>query len=185
MTKKRIVITGAPGTGKTSIIIKLEESKFFCFHEVIRTMTQEAKKNDGASPIVSNPIVSVSDPYEFNTKILNARVQQFKDAIHTNSDILFYDRGIPDVLAYMNYFNQPYEDHFISVCKKHRYDHIFLLPPWEEIYVSDGERYESFEQAKEIHLHLLETYTQLGYNCTIVPFGTVEERNGFILNTIV
>ncbi len=185
MTKKRIVITGAPGTGKTSIIIKLEESNFYCFHEVIRTMTQEAKKNNGSNTIVSNPIVSVSDPYEFNTKILNARVQQFKDATSKNNEVLFYDRGIPDVLAYMDYFDQHYEDHFVGECKRHVYDHIFILPPWKEIYVSDEERYESFEQAEEIHHHLLNTYTKLGYHCIEVPFGSVAERNNFILKHIL
>ncbi|MBL0683245.1 AAA family ATPase [Aquimarina mytili] len=185
MTKKRIVITGAPGTGKTSVIIKLEESKFYCFHEVIRTMTQEAKKNNGSNTMVSNPIVSVSDPYEFNTKILNARIQQFKDGLSKDNEVLFYDRGIPDVLAYMDYFEQQYENHFINECKKHVYDHVFILPPWKEIYVSDEERFESFEQAEEIHHHLLNTYTKLGYNCIEVPFGTVTERNTFILKNIL
>ncbi len=184
MTKKRIVITGAPGTGKTSVIIKLEDANFFCFHEIIRSMTQEAKKNDATNPIVSNPIVSVSDPYAFNTLILNGRLQQYKDALAIDKDVIFYDRGIPDVLAYMTYFKQPYEQHFFTTCKDNTYDHIFLLPPWKEIYVSDEERFESFEQAQEIHHHLLETYSQLGYNCIEVPFGTVENRINFILNNI-
>ena len=184
MIKKRIVITGAPGTGKTSIILKLEASHFFCFHEVIRAMTQEAKLTNGSDSIVSNPIVSVSHPYQFNTTILNARIKQFVDADDKEDKVLFYDRGIPDVLAYMDYFGQSYEDHFINESKKYVYDHIFILPPWKEIYVTDEERFESFEQAQDIHHHLVNTYTKLGYNCIEVPFGTVEERNNFILNTI-
>ncbi len=184
MTKKRIVITGAPGTGKTSVIVKLEASNYFCFHEVIRSMTQEAKENDESATFASNPIVSVSDPYEFNTQILNGRIEQFTDAVTKSDPILFYDRGIPDVLAYMDYFNQTYGDDFINQCKDHRYNHVFLLPPWEEIYVSDNERFESFEQAKDIHHHLLETYTRFGYMCTEVPFGSINERHDFILKNI-
>jgi broad-specificity NMP kinase len=38
---KRIVITGGPGTGKTSVIAKLEDSNFYCYHEVIRSMTKD------------------------------------------------------------------------------------------------------------------------------------------------
>jgi len=184
LTKKRIVITGAPGTGKTSIILKLESANFFCFHEVIRTMTQEAKKNNGNTNIVSNPIVSVEDPYTFNTSILNARIQQHRDASLKKDSILFYDRGIPDVLAYMDYFKQSYTEQFIKECRDHIYDHVFILPPWEKIYVRDEERYESFEQAQEIHHHLVATYNKLGYNCIEVPFGSVAERNNFILKTV-
>ncbi len=184
MVKKRIVITGGPGTGKTSVIVSLEKANYFCFHEVIRTMTQEAKNKDSATTIISNPIVSVSDPYEFNTQILNSRIKQFTDAMSKNQDILFYDRGIPDVLAYMSYFDQSYGNDFIDACKNNMYDSVFLLPPWQEIYTSDDERYESFEQAKEIHNHLLDTYSTLGYDCIEVPFGTVKERYNFILKNI-
>ncbi len=184
MTKKRIVITGAPGTGKTSVIHKLEDAKFFCFHEIIRSMTQEALKSNNSKAIVSNPIISVSDPYQFNTQILNGRIDQFRDAISQKENLTFYDRGIPDVLAYMNYFEQSYSDDFINACKKHKYDQVFLLPPWKDIYICDNERYESFEQAKEIHYHLSDIYTQLGYDYFEVPFGTVQERYDFILKNI-
>jgi predicted ATPase len=34
-----------------------------------------------------------------------------------------------------------------SACREHTYSKIFILPPWEEIYISDHERYENFEQA--------------------------------------
>ncbi|MBP2832073.1 ATP-binding protein [Aquimarina sp. U1-2] len=184
MTQKRIVITGAPGTGKTSIVVQLEKLNFFCFHEVIRQMTQEAQNNNEALQMVSNPIVSVADPYQFNTTILEARVQQFKDASFYKKDIIFYDRGIPDVIAYMDYFEQSYESSFTNSCKRYRYDYIFILPPWKEIYKADEERFESFEQAQEIHHHLYDTYTQLGYHCIEVPFGHVEERSNFILQTV-
>ncbi|WP_082422556.1 AAA family ATPase [Aquimarina longa] len=184
MINKRIVITGGPGTGKTSVINKIEEANFFCFHEIIRSMTQEAQKSNDCTPIVSNPIISVSDPYQFNTQILNGRINQFKEAAFKRKEITFYDRGIPDVLAYMNYFNQSYDNQFITACKDHTYDQVFLLPPWEDIYVSDDERYESFEQAKEIHHHLLEIYTEFEYKCIEVPFGTIKERYDFIFKNI-
>lgn len=185
LTKKRIVITGGPGTGKTSVILKLEEANFFCFHEVIRAMTKEAKENDNSTTFASNPIVSVSDPYKFNIQILNSRIQQFIDAASKKDDILFYDRGIPDVLAYMDYFNQSYNEDFVNSCKHHMYDCVFLLPPWKEIYISDNERYESYEQAQEIHHHLKDVYNRLGYDCIEVPFGSIKERLDFILKNSI
>ncbi len=184
MNTKRIVITGGPGTGKTSVIEKLEEAGHYCFHEIIRSMTLEAKKNGKSEEFVSNPIISVSDPIAFNKMLLEGRVKHFKEADDLKEEQVFYDRGIPDVLAYMDYFKQSYTKDFIEVCRAHTYDLIFILPPWEAIYISDNERMESYTEAKEIHTQLEQTYHSMGYKPITVPKGTVEERLTFILNHI-
>ena len=74
-----------------------------------------------------------------------------------------FDRGIPDVLAYMDFFNQEYGEEFITACQDNRYNIIFIAPPWEEIYVSDNERLETYKEAQEIHHALMGTYTRFGY----------------------
>ena len=61
---------------------------------------------------------------------------------------------------------------------------VFLLPPWEEIYTSDAERYESFEEATKIHAYLVDTYTKYGYDLHEVPKTSVAERFQFIINHI-
>ncbi len=182
--QQRIVITGAPGTGKTSIINKLEASSFFCFHEVIRDFTLEAKEDSSNDTFDSNPLAFVKDPFEFNTKILNGRINQYIQSLENNDPTIFFDRGIPDVLAYMNFFNQKYTSEFMKACQEYIYDKVFLLPPWKDIYISDNERFESFEEAKQIHYHLEKTYRDNGYKIELVPFGSVEERVDFILNSI-
>jgi len=184
LNPKRIVITGGPGTGKTSIVQKLEASGFFCFHEIIRSMTLEAKKEGNPEHFISNPLAFVSDPMLFNQKILRGRVQQFNRASEMSQSMVFFDRGIPDVLAYMNYFDQKYEAYFEKTCLDHQYDEVLLLPPWEDIYVSDNERLESFEEASDIHEHLKEVYQSFGYNPISIPKGTVKERTSYILKKL-
>ncbi|MBW1296558.1 AAA family ATPase [Aquimarina litoralis] len=185
MAKNKIVITGGPSTGKTSIINQLNEDGFFCFPEFIRSITQEAKQGDDAMEITSNPIVSVADPHNFNLQLLKGRIDQYQDPSADDKKFSFYDRGIPDVLAYMDLFDQTYDETFTEACKTYRYDKIFLLPPWKDIYISDDERYESFDESQQVYQHLLATYSRFGYNCIEVPFGNVKERSTFILQHVI
>ncbi len=58
---------------------------------------------------------------------------------------------------------------------------LFILPPWKQIYTEDNERYESYEQAVEIHDELARSYAFHGYEAVEVPQGTIAERTTFIL----
>ncbi|NNL08895.1 MAG: ATP-binding protein [Croceitalea sp.] len=180
----KIAITGAPGTGKTAIINELEHHGHYCFHEIIRSMTAKAKNGIANTEAVSNPLMFVDDPYAFNLQLLNSRAADYSAAAQMHGPLYFFDRGLPDVIAYMDYFNQSCGHEFITTCQKHRYDAIFILPPWKEIYVSDNERLESFEQAEALHGHLMQAYNKFNYNPIEVPKSTVEDRITFILNKI-
>jgi predicted ATPase len=50
----------------------------------------------------------------------------------------------------MHYIGDSYPASFDVICREHVYSKIFILPPWEEIHVSDEARYENYEQAKLI-----------------------------------
>jgi len=180
----RIVITGGPATGKTSIITALEHSGYFCFEEIIRKMTKRVKAQEKSTVFASNPIVSVANPLNFNSQILEARIQQFKEAPENCTKSVFYDRGIPDVIAYMDFFSQQYNLKFENACKKYRYDLVFILPPWEAIFTLDSERFENFEEATGIYHSLEKVYRLFGYQPIPVSFGSIEERVRFILEHI-
>lgn len=177
MNKEIVVIIGGPGTGKTTIIEGLLAKGFCCYPEISREVTLEAKKQGIEQLFLENPLL-------FSELLLEGRKKQFHKAQKEPHNIVFLDRGIPDVLAYMHYIGDSYPAFFDQACRDHIYTKIFLLPPWEEIYISDNERYENFEQAKLIYNHLTETYQKYGYHLIEVPKGTVEERISFILNQI-
>ena len=101
-----------------------------------------------------------------------------------NGKSIFFDRGIPDVVAYMDFFQQTYESVFTEACETLRYDQIFLMPPWKEIHISDNERYESFEESVSIYACLKQAYENYSYDVTIVPKASITERTRFILNHI-
>lgn len=177
MDKEIVVIIGGPGTGKTTIIDSLLAKGYCCYPEISREVTLEAKKQGIEQLFLENPLL-------FSELLLEGRKKQFYNAQKEPHDIVFLDRGIPDVLAYMHYIGDSYPSFFDQACREHIYTKIFLLPPWEEIYESDNERYENFEQAKLIYDHLTETYQKYGYHLIEVPKGTVEERISFILNQL-
>lgn len=177
MSTKKIVITGGPGTGKTSIISNLQKKGYTCFEEISRQVTLEAREQGIEQLFLTNPLL-------FSQKLLEGRTQQFLNADKEQSDFVFLDRGLPDVLAYMNYIGDKYPEEFTETCKKYSYDCVFTLAPWQEIFVSDSERYESFEEAVQIHHHLLQTYQQFNYKLIDVPFDSIEKRTDFILETL-
>jgi predicted ATPase len=85
----------------------------------------------------------------------------------------------------MNYIGVDYPDVYKEKSLKYRYTTIFMTPPWQEIYQSDKERYESYEQSLAIHNHLTKAYNELEYSILNVPIGSIKERVQFILNSVI
>lgn len=177
MDKKLVLLIGGPGSGKTTIIEELSKKGYICYPEVSRQVTLEAQKRGIDQLFLKEPLL-------FSEMLLEGRVKQFKDALNETENLVFLDRGIPDVLAYMHYIGDAYPAAFEDACKNHIYTKVFILPPWEEIYLSDNERYESYEQARLIHNHLVETYQKYGYNLIDVPKANIENRIDFIMNNL-
>ena len=175
--KQILLIIGGPGTGKTTLIDGLLRKGFCCYPEISREVTLEAKKQGIDQLFLTNPLL-------FSEMLLQGRITQFKNACAEPHDVVFLDRGIPDILAYMHYIGDTYPKNFDLACREHQYSKIFVLPPWEEIYESDSERYENFEQAKEIHIELVNTYQKYGYELISVPKDTVNNRINFIFSKL-
>ena len=177
MHKKIVAILGGPGTGKSTLIDELKKKGYCCYPEISRQVTIDAQKN-GIDQLF------LSDPFLFSKLLLEGRIKQFEDAQKEPHDIVFLDRGIPDVLAYIDYIGDHYPAEFEQHCMINKYTTAFILPPWQEIYLTDNERYETFEQAIEIQKHLVATYKKYDYELIEVPKDTVENRINFILNHI-
>ncbi len=175
--QKKIVITGGPGTGKSTVINELLKLNYTCMPEISREITLEAQKNGIVQMFLKKPLL-------FSQLLLEGRVQQYKVATQKKAPIVFFDRGIPDVHGYMNYLGVDYPKQYKEMSMQHEYTQVFMMPPWQNIYISDNERYESFEQSLAIYNHLENTYKDLNYNVIEVPIGSVNERVKFILKTL-
>ncbi|MGB5944194.1 MAG: ATP-binding protein [Leeuwenhoekiella sp.] len=174
---KRILLIGGPSTGKTTLLEALKEDGYVCYEEISREVTRAAQEQ-GIDQLF------LTDPLLFSQKLLEGRIAQFENATEENSELVFIDRGIPDVLAYMDYVNQDYPENFGQACQDYRYDLVFALPPWREIHQTDQERYESFDQAIAIQQQLIKTYEHFSYHPIMVPKTSVASRKDFILQHI-
>jgi predicted ATPase len=177
LKSKRIVISGGPGSGKTSLISRLEKEGHTCMHEISRDVIIAAQKEGITQLFLESPML-------FSQKLLEGRLEQFIQASVFSEPFVFYDRGMPDITAYMDYIDSYYPLNFSETCCANRYDAVFLLPPWKAIYRQDNERYESFEQAEELYQFLLKSYQKYDYPVIEVPIGTIEKRINFMLDKL-
>ena len=173
---KRIVLAGGPGTGKTSVINALKKERFCCFEEAARDIFNEFKLK--GSDFKTNPI-------KISENILDKRKSDFESAnlISCRKRIVFYDRGIHEITAYLNSIGKS-SKYWYEIPFKYNYDLIFLFEPWKEIYKKDENRIEDFSDAEKISPFIIEVYRKSGINMVKVPNLSIEERVKFILNNL-
>lgn len=171
----KIVLIGGPSTGKTTVLNGLKNLNYHCFEEISREVTAHAQKNGITQLFLKNPLL-------FSNLLLEGREKQFVEATKISKQLVFFDRGIPDVKAYLDFFKTDYPKIFSEKCYQHKYDFIFHFSPWKNIHTTDNERYESFKETVIIDQYIVKTYQNLGYKIINVPFGNLEERISFILN---
>lgn len=173
---KKIVITGGPGTGKSTLIKHIEQHRLPVMHEVSREVTREAQQQGIDQLFVEQPML-------FSDKLMEKRKAQYQAATEYKANC-FFDRGLPDVVAYLIFANLKVPNAYLEICEKHAYDHVFILPPWKSIYKTDTERYESFEQAERIFECLRATYINFGYRLIELPKVAVEARFDLIIQQL-
>ena len=174
---RKIVLTGGPGTGKSTIIEELTRRNFTCMPEISRQVTLKAQSK-GINQLF------LADPIYFSELLLKGRLEQFKMAEELSDTPIFFDRGLPDISAYLDFLGIDSPKPIANMIEANPYAMVFILPPWQAIYTDDNQRYEEYSQAERIHQFLLKTYNKLGYDLLEVPRDTVASRVDFILKYI-
>ena len=129
--EKKYIITGAPGTGKTSLINELNTRGYECSEEISRNVILEQLKKKGEA-------LPWKDLTSFSLIVFNERLSQFKKA--NKNKIHFFDRSIIDVIAYLR-VKKISTSSFIDQTKSIKYNKtVFYTPIWKEIYTNDNER---------------------------------------------
>ena len=175
MKNKRIVISGSPGAGKTSIIKGLKDKGYIVFQEYSRTLIDEGKASGKTNFFLSNP-------GEFSELLFMGRKAQYdaSSSLYVNAakPFVFFDRGVLDIYAYLLAVNQR-DDSLEKRIIPFKYDLVFLVEPWKEIYKKDIQRMETFTEAKRYFPYIKKVYKQ-SHSIVTVPKDTITNRVLFI-----
>jgi predicted ATPase len=167
------VITGGPGFGKTTVLDLLAEKGFPVGTEAARDFLDGSFNNNLPTGVKKFPV-------DFETRVANERIH----FLHSNDqkNIAFADRGLPDQLAYSWYKKKEPTAFIVEAAGMHHYaPFVFVTPPWQEIFIQDEIRKETFAEATEIHGLILKAYSKYDYQLIELPLVNPEARVDFIL----
>jgi predicted ATPase len=171
MPPRLIVVTGAPGTGKTAILNALAPDMAYV-REPAREVLAEQRAICGKG-------TAESDPSLFVRLLLGRSIEKHQTAVREGRPALF-DRGVPDCVAYAHQLGGDPEP-----CRKaaalHRYERTVLVArPWEDIYTTDDERKMTFAATLPFQRLIEEAYLEAGYELLEIPRGPLHARVDFV-----
>ncbi|MCK5320027.1 ATP-binding protein [Candidatus Parcubacteria bacterium] len=169
------VITGAPHSGKTSVVELLEEKGYRVVYEAARIyIDQEIKKGRTIKEIRKNEL-------EFQKGILDLKIDVEKNL--PKDEVIFFDRAIPDSDAYYELCGLSFDKCLKKAISKCEYKKVFLfefLP-----YKKDYARTESEEDQEKLQELLEKSYKKLKAPLVKVPkMKSKEDRLEFVLDNL-
>ncbi len=171
------VVTGGPGSGKTSLIEALASRGLHAMLEAGRAIIQDQVAIGGSA-------LPWADRAAFAELMLSWELRSHREARERGGIVLF-DRGLPDIVGYLSLCDLPVPPHIHAAASRFRYHpQVFIAPPWPEIFGQDAERKQSFDEARETYEAMVEAYTAQGYALIHLPRGSVEDRADFVFSNI-
>jgi predicted ATPase len=170
-----VVITGGPGAGKTTLLVELAAMGYPTVSESARAIISERlAQGRSARP----------EPLAFAQEILRRDAEKY--ATHQQSGRwVFFDRGAVESAAMVHDASPMPKAELAALLDTYRFhNQVFVLPPWEAIYVTDAERDHSFAHAGRVHSQLVSWYRTCGYELHEVPWLPAPERARHVVQVL-
>ena len=172
-----IVVTGGPGSGKSTLIDHLQGMGYGRSQEAGRGIIQD-------QVAVAGQGLPWTDPALFAELMLCWELRSYRIAAAQTAPV-FFDRGIPDIVGYLKLEGLPVPDHLHTAAQRFRYHRrVFIAPPWPEIYEQDNERKQSYDEAERTYESMVATYTAYGYELVHLPLAAVAKRAQFVTDSL-
>ncbi len=168
----RVVLTGAPGAGKTTVLDELARRGRAVMPDSARAVIA-ARQQAGLAPRPG--------PIDFARAVLARDLAQVEAS---GDGLTFFDRCALEPLAMLAELQALRADEAALLHSLRFHPTVFLFPAWREIYVTDAQRDHDFAHAERVEQACARWYAHCGYTVVTVPCTPVQERTAFILRTL-
>lgn len=173
MSEHIFVVTGGPGSGKSSLIAELTRQGMAYMPEAGRAIIQDQVSIEGQA-------LPWADREAFAQLMLSWELRSHREA-RTMRGPVIVDRGIPDVIGYLTLCGLPIPAHVHRAAQRYRYNRqVFIAPHWPDIFTRDQQRRQDTAEAQATFQAMVNTYTNLGYELITLPLTSVSERAAFV-----
>lgn len=177
MCDHMIVVTGGPGSGKSTLIDALHDRGLSSMPEAGRAIIRDQVQIGGTA-------LPWADKAMFAELMLGWELRSWHEASALDKPVLM-DRGIPDVVGYLTLCGLRVPAHVEAAAKNYRYNRmVFIAPYWEAIFAQDAERKQKHEEAEATSRVMADTYARLDYQLVELPKVSVEERVAFVMGCL-
>lgn len=171
-----VVVSGCSSGGKSTLLTAMQERGYPIMPEPGRQIVKEQQYIGGSA-------LPWEDPVEFCRMCLARGMYFFNTATPTDKPVLF-DRSIIDAARAL--IRQGVDDNSVhSAISRYRYaPTVFLVPPWPELFVTDAERKNAYDDAVAEYEDLLAAYANYGYDVVIIPKDSIAARADFLAHAL-
>lgn len=176
-TDRLHVLTGGPGSGKTTLIDALAARGIATSPEIGRAVIKEQLASGGNA-------LPWGDELAFAEAMLTGDVAAHGAAL-TSGRATVMDRGVPDIVGFLRVSGLAVPPHIDAAARATRYNRrVFIAPFWAGIYAHDAERQQSPALAEATHDIMVSTYRDYGYTLIELPRVSVAERAAFVIDRL-
>lgn len=166
--------------GKTTLLNKLQNRGVITVPEIARGLVKEQQAINGEALPWKNKKLYMDTMFQRS-------IESYEKAVthHKGKGPVFFDRGFLDALCYASLEGISIDQEMKTLSETKRYNsEVFIFPPLIDIYQTDAQRKQDWNEAVFTYNKMIQTYRGYQYDLTEVPKTSVEERADFILDHI-
>ena len=176
---KRFILTGGPGTGKTTLINYFHQLGYGIAREAATDLICEELTKQALTPWSAR---------NFNERVALLQEKRQQELLEMEEEVAFFDRSPIDALTYELMYDFEPTEALLRVVQQTLDEHfyhpkVFLIEDLGSCLQTEI-RPETLKESQKIETVLEENYRELGFEVVRVPAASVKERAETILKVI-